>query len=383
MTTVRFVVLNLRMGGQVSSVLSLCEELHSRGVDASLLLPPTVEAASKDQLTAFGAQPFSRRMSAMRRLLGGLGSLAGEPEQVLHIVLPSPAFLPLVRLVPFPLARTVVSYEGPCTGLDREHLHAFLDDPRLMLPRLVLNNRAWVRGGPVRHATHVATHPFIARQLRRAGARTVHEIPNVSTLSRDEASQGITPLPGREPGSIMCAYVGHTHPVKGIFDLLAAFAHAVPKRPELRLLLALSADGDAEKVAEQVERLGISDRVTRLGLVDVRHVLERVDALVLPYRSAITTTLYPSLLLEAAGAGCPLILSRLPALESAVAYDSPSVHPVRPRSVASLTQALLSLPPRLATRRDPFLLLPPVEERVEAMMRVYSRVAGRVSEGVR
>jgi glycosyltransferase involved in cell wall biosynthesis len=262
-------------------------------------------------------------------------------------------------------------------------VRALVEDPTLMFPRLVLNHRAWIRTGPVQRATHVASHPLIAYQLRQAGARMVYEIANVSTFDSFETVTGITSLPIREHGTTQCAFVGHAHPVKGVLDLLEAFARAAPRRPELRLLLALSADRDNRAVTKQIERLDISDRVTLRGLVSVRQLLAETDALVLPYRTTITTTLYPSLLLEAAAAHCPVVLSRLPELEPAVDYASPSILPVQPRSVESLTDALLKVRPRAGAIASPFLLLPSVPDRVDAMVGAYEQVAAHANAGAR
>src|SRR5689334_18743139 len=303
MTRVRFVVLNLRLGGQVSGVLAVCDELRRRGWDASLLLPAGLGSASKPELTAFGALPAPRRFAATLRLLASLRDVASGPDEVVHLVLPSPAFLPLLWRIPLPARRVVVAYEGPCTAFDREHLQALADDPWLLLPRMLLSNRAWMRLGPIGSYAHVAAHPLVAAQLRRAGACTVYEIANLAELTSADTGPALSPLPLREPGTIWCAYVGHAHPVKGVYDLVDAFAEASRRRPDLRLLLALSGDRDVGPLARRVGALGLVPHVSMLGLVDVRALLKQTDVLVLPYRSTITTTLYPSLLLEAAEAG--------------------------------------------------------------------------------
>jgi glycosyltransferase involved in cell wall biosynthesis len=377
---VRFVILNLRMGGQVSSILSLKSALLERGIDAELLLPPLALSASKHDLTTYATLSARRRVAGLLALLRGLGDLATDPNLVLHIVVPSPAFLPILHLLPFPAERIIVQCEGPCTQLDREHLRALLEDPTLILPRLIVNNRAWMRLGRKPSCAHIASHPAIASQLRRAGHEKIFEIPNSSfPLSEDD---GVTPplslctphqgLPDED--DVWCAYVGHAHPVKGVDDLLQAFAEAARRRPELRLLLALSGDGDAARVRRSITALGLEGRVRLAGLVPVSTLLDRVDLLVLPYRSAITTTLYPSLLLEADSARCPVLVAAIPELTPVLDTDSDGVRVFPPRSIQALADALAETPPRSRCGPRSFLLLPKALERVERTISAYQEV---------
>jgi glycosyltransferase involved in cell wall biosynthesis len=369
---VRFVILNLRMGGQVSSILSLRSALLERGVDAELLLPRLARSASKHDLTAYAALPALKRVAGLLALLRGLRELAADANVVLHLVVPSPAFLPILRLLPFPADRTILQCEGPCTQVDREHLKALLEDPALIAPRLILNNRAWMWAGPRSECAHIAPHPAIAAQLRQIGERKIFEIPNSSFLLPE--GDGDAPrLPGSAtpqaiPGdddSIWCAYVGHAHPVKGVDDLLEAFAEAATRRPELRLLMALSGDGDAARILRSIAAHGLEERVRLVGLVSIPELLDRVDLLVLPYRSAITTTLYPSLLLEADSARCPVLVAAIPELVPVLDTDSGGVRVFPPRSIQALAHALATTPARSRCGRRSFLLLPTARERAE------------------
>lgn len=378
---VRFVVLNLRMGGQVSSILSLRSALLERGVDSELLLPEHARSASKHDLTSYAALPARRRAAGMLTLLRGLRALGADPGVVLHLVVPSPAFLSILRILPFPSERTIVQCEGPCTRLDGEHLRSALEDPALLVPRLILNNRIWMRLARKAGCAHIASHPAIAAQLREVGLKKIFEIPNSGVLLPDSDA---TPhsyshdVPHRslpeEDDNIWCAYVGHAHPVKGVDDLLEAFAKAVTRRPELRLLMALSGDGDAARVRRSIAARGLADRVLLAGLVQVSELLERIDLLVLPYRSAITTTLYPSLLLEADSARCPVLVAALPELMPILDTDSGGVRVFPPRSVPALVDALVTTPPRSRGGRKSFLRLPTARENVDHTISVYHEI---------
>jgi glycosyltransferase involved in cell wall biosynthesis len=354
---VRFVVLNLRMGGQVASIQALIARLRARGVDADLARPRGLDATDKPALDAYGARPLHERLA------GALALLREPVEDVLHLVLPSPSFAAVARLVRHP--RLVVQYEGPGLSLGRETLSAAAREPGFILPRLVLNHAAWARLGRRAGATHLATHPLIAAQLRALGFHDVRETPNLTAwLPEDDA-----PLPPLgAAGDTLVGYAGHAHAVKGVDDLVTAFGIVTKDRPRLRLVLALSTDGDRGRILDRVARAPWHDRVTVLGLVPIRALLARLDALVLPYRSMLSTTLYPSLLLEADAARCPAIVARLPELAPILREGAVTVPPHEP---AALAAALAAIGPRDDSRWRPLVGLPPEEQTLDHLVAIY------------
>jgi len=372
---VQLAVLNLRMGGQWSSIVSLCHLLRDQGVDAEVALPAGVASASKVDIAAFARLPLLQRAGAMLRMLRELGR--GDPApDVVHLVLPTPAFAPIARLLRAAPARVLLQYEGAPTHLDAAHLCAAFDDPRLMLPRLLLNHAIWARAAVSQESAHLATFPALSAWLRATGFRRVFEVANVAVLD-DEAASGPLRI---TPNTCTVAYVGHCHPIKGVFDLLSAFLLVAERRPDLRLLLALTDDGDRPALARRVQALppALRSRIDLAGLVPMRALLATVDALALPYRAITTTTVYPSLLLEAEAMACPVLLADLPEFENILDRSSDRLHLVPPADCAALAAVLARLPKRASHSGRPALTLPDNATRVRQLRCVYDTLKSEV-----
>ena len=369
---VRFAVLNLRLGGQVSSVLALARLLADRGIDAQLMLPRGLDAATPVALDRWARQPFARRMAAVMAML----LRTPERPDVLHLVVPSPSFAGIAAILPQPAHRILLQYEGPPLRLDPENLRDLSDAPLFVAPRLILNNMRFASLGQGLPCHHLATHPLIAHRLRDLGFDRVHEVPNVLAPPPRPLWPG-TMRPGKHQGMVRVGYIGHAHRVKGIFDLLCAFDLVAHKRPDLELVLALTSDGAPDRVARLVGAAPWRDRVTIFGIVDTSQLLGRLDALALPYRSMLTTTLYPSLLVEAAEARCPVIVSDLPELAPVLRGSPPALYRVPPRCPKALAKVLEGLGPRDDLGFRPFLELPDVSCTVDALIAIYSDLAAR------
>jgi glycosyltransferase involved in cell wall biosynthesis len=366
---IRFIVPNLRMGGQFSTILSLQKMLMRRGIDADVLLPKGVGEPTKAEVQRFAMQPLTSRVPRILRMLRDARKIAGD-DAVLHVVLPSPAFSGWLRLIGGPWEKLVVQYEARCTRFDAVHFRALCDDPMHIAPRLVLNNAIWTPLGPRSNATHVATYPLLAAELRAIGYERVAEVPNVSEFAPEDSDA--RPLPfSRKAGELWVAYIGHCHAVKGVGDLVDAFAAAHRQRPELRLLLAISRDGNAKALIESVRRLNLDAIHLYDGLVAVERVLRDIDALALPYRSATSTTIYPSLLLEANLAGCPVIAGAIPELDGVL--DPHGVDTFAAGDVAGLRDALLRIRPR--TGNVNVLTMPSTDEIVDRWIALYRALA--------
>ncbi|MBF0424085.1 MAG: glycosyltransferase, partial [Magnetococcales bacterium] len=294
-----------------------------------------------------------------------------------HLILPSPAFAWLATLVDFPQDRILLQYEGTATRWDQNHWRALLDDPILMAPRMILNHWLWSLAGRLTTASHLAIGSHAVANLRSLGYTKVFQATNVTNFSPKDQQKSFTWPDGfDDPHQCRIGYIGHCFPVKGIDDLLPAFAQACGQNPNLRLLLALSGDGHPQRVHRWLHRLRLHHKVALLGLIPVQQWLEQLDALVLPYRSAVTTTLFPSLMLEADRASCPLITTAVPEWEEILLTTAPHLTIVPPRNVSALAQAMAAVRQRHSHHPVSFLNLPSQETRLVHMQTIYRHLAG-------
>jgi len=372
---VTFCVLNLRMGGQVSNLIGLAALLEERGVQVRFALPEGLSAPTKEVLDGFARRPLLARL---RLVWGMLRGLPREPGHLVHLVLPTPAFALVCLFLPTPRSRVLVQSEGLPTAFDRAHWRDLLDAPAFMLPRLVLNNQWLVRCSRRLGVAQLVTARGYADWLRASGFEDVTCVPNLAWFTAEDGAgagpAALQPFTGRD---VVVGFVGHAHRVKGVDDLLDAFELAQPRRPELGLILALSADGDAGRIRNRIRSMppAIRARIVVAGLVPVNQLLSTLDALALPYRSLASTTLYPSLLLEAGLARCPVILSDLPGLRDILDRACPGLDLVPPRSPEALARALVDLPRREARAPSPdLLILPSPQERIDLLLRTYQRL---------
>jgi len=369
---ITFCVLNLRMGGQVSNLTSLIGPLKDRGLEVQFALPACVGEPTKAALDLFSKLPFTKRLRAIWRMLRELPS---GPNDVVHLVLPTAGFTPLAALLPTANRRILVHAEGLPTAWDPEHRQAFLDDPGYMLPRLILNHRIFASAARWLKVTQLASTPFYASWLSNRGFQNVVCVENLAHFNAEDNTPFEPVLESALQGDgLWVAYVGHAHPVKGVPDLIEAFALAHPHRPELHLLLALSSDGHADRIRAHLRCFpeAVQSCIHVTGLVPVARLLSRIDLLALPYRSLVSTTLYPSLMLEADEARCPLLVSRLPGLVDLTCSPSERLYLVQPRDPAGIAKALLDLPKR-RDRVDTgsILNLPPRKDRIDRLVSIY------------
>ncbi|MBF0419415.1 MAG: glycosyltransferase [Magnetococcales bacterium] len=378
-----FVVLNLRMGGQVTAINALITLLKQKGVAATLLLPHSVASADKTALDAYVTLPFWVRLKETWHLLRNIRLKMQRPDTVLHLVLPSPAFSWLVWLVDFPQERILIQYEGAVTRWDQTHRQALWDDPGMLAPRMIINHYCWSLAGRWLTASHLAIGSHAATALKSLGYDKVSTAANLTLFApEDHAPQLELPVDFDNETITLVGYIGHCFAVKGVDDLLAAFARAANQTSHLRLLLALSGDGNATRIRKAIQHFHIGDKVAILGLVPTQRLLERLDVLVLPYRAALTTTLFPSLLLEADSVGCPVITTAIPEWQDILTPPPPHVTVLPPRDIPALAQALMKVTRRNGQCYGSFLHLPPQEERLEHMRTIYRNLSGMVEMGM-
>jgi len=113
------------------------------------------------------------------------------------------------------------------------------------------------------------------------------------------------------PDSLVIGYVGWLIPIKGVTYLVSAKAKVIEKYPKSILVLVGKGDDKGEeetKLKEQVENLGLADRVLFLGWrPDVDEIMGCFDIFVLPSLNEGMGRV----LVEAMAAGLPIVASRV------------------------------------------------------------------------
>jgi alpha-1,3-rhamnosyl/mannosyltransferase len=135
-------------------------------------------------------------------------------------------------------------------------------------------------------------------------------------------------------------YPAITYPHKNHALLLDAFALVAAERPDVTLVLAGSAGSEEATVAATIERLGLGDRVRRVGRVsrgDLDVLL--LDATVLAFPSRFEGFGLP--LIEAMAVGCPVVAARASAIPEVVGDAGRLVAPDDPAGFAAAIQGLL------------------------------------------
>jgi glycosyltransferase involved in cell wall biosynthesis len=149
--------------------------------------------------------------------------------------------------------------------------------------------------------------------------------------------------------------IGRMVEKKGFIYLVRAFAEVLKAHPKARLFLAGYGPGQPELEAEAV-RLGIREAVVFPGAIhhnQINGLLNAADLFVLPSvrdRSGNVDGL-PNTLLEAMGAGRPIVASRIAGVPGVITHDDNGLL-VPAANVAALAQALnrLIADPSLAAR---------------------------------
>jgi glycosyltransferase involved in cell wall biosynthesis len=189
--------------------------------------------------------------------------------------------------------------------------------------------------------------PELTNRLSRIAIATNIE---VAPIDRATARQMLREKCTWPEDTIVLAFFGFLHPVKGLETLLPAFKHVLVAQPQARLLLvggveSLALRGeDAKrywnKLHSLVQELGLSQLVYLTGYVSAEtasHYLTGADMGVLPFNQGLT--LKSGSLLALLAHGLPIVATRHTA-------SLPDGHPVRlvpPRNIDALAVGLLEL----------------------------------------
>lgn len=194
--------------------------------------------------------------------------------------------------------------------------------------------------------------------IERWGAkpRTVEVIPNGVDL--DLFNPSAEPFGIRESlragdDPIVC-FVGALGPWHGVDQLLRAFAAALRRRPEMRLLVVGGAkEYEVGHLLTEAKNLGVADRVRflgRLGHEQIPRILVECDVAVAPYPPT-DYGFSPLKVFEYMGCGLPVVVSDVPSTREIVRHGEDGLL-VKAGDPNELAEAILSVvdDPELAAR---------------------------------
>jgi glycosyltransferase involved in cell wall biosynthesis len=336
------------LSGQIDSLAGLGRALTQRGHAVTLVAPFDTDGLLDRSLISLdaGAHRLTGAAMKMLRTIPRVVAAANEAD-ILHLALPTPAFSWIGDIVQ---RRTntpvIISYEGHLApGGQLLRPSRLRRSWRTYLPLWGVNNGMFGRMTGYTATRYVVSSEFQRRELEALGApaarlAVLSNVVETAKLVRclpDDARRQLH-LP---EGKKLIGYIGHFNDVKGVDVLTRAFAALAKRQPEAHLVLAWSGQGDAEPVRAPLA--GLEDRVSWLGKVHVGTFLGALDVLALPYRCTAGQGAYPSLVIEALHAACPLVTSRLPLLEELLGETETALlcPPEQPTALAAQLETLL------------------------------------------
>ncbi len=347
------------LSGQIDSLVGLGRVLQRRGHVVTIVTPFESEGLLTGSLASIDTGPHSLTIAATR-MLRSLPRIveAAQSSDLVHFALPTPAFSAVADIVQSLVqVPVVVAYEGHLAQAHRVLAWARLQKSwKTLLPLWGINNGAFARISAYRCPAYIVSSDYQRRELEKLGAppARVSVLPNVVEAAKLRtggrvAARQMLHLPDDRP---TVGYIGHFNDVKGVDILAHAFTLLADELPNVTLALAWSGQGNPEPVRRALGH--VADRVSWLGKVHVGRFLAAIDVLALPYRHTAGQGAFPSLVLEALHAGCPLTTSRLPLIEEIVVNGQTGMlsAPDNATELASHLRALLSSEPaREAMRR--------------------------------
>jgi glycosyltransferase involved in cell wall biosynthesis len=212
----------------------------------------------------------------------------------------------------------------------------------------------------------------------------IHSGVDLSCFKRSKTESN----PGRNelaipPDSLVVGYVGWLIPIKGVTHLVNAMAEVVQRHPNSLLVLVGKGDdkgGEAIKLREQVQSLGLTDKVLFLGWrPDVNEITGCFDIFVLPSLNEGMGRV----LVEAMAAGLPIVASRVGGIPDLVKHGENGLL-VPPANAGALEQAISDLLSDKAKRKRmgetgkrmcrPYS----IEAMVDKIDNLYSRLLARI-----
>jgi glycosyltransferase involved in cell wall biosynthesis len=250
-------------------------------------------------------------------ILGMTGALVGRGESV-EIVTPTPSRRDAFELpAGLSLKGPEADLEAAVKGAEVVHMHGLWQGHtrrgaaaarRAGVPYLVAAHgmaepwalkhkaikkrvyTALIEGPNLRGASclHALSRPEVGHLRGLAPEATVCFVPNGVDLAPFDDLPLREELEAEHPelqGKFLLLFLGRLHVKKGLDLLARAMGTLSGSRPDLHLLLAGHDDGALSPFLDQMETLGLSDRVTKLGHVSgesARRAWGAADAFVLP-----------------------------------------------------------------------------------------------------
>lgn len=382
------------LSGQIDSLAGLGRALTRRGHAVTLVAPFNTDGLLDRSLISLDAGAH-RLTGAALKMLKTIPQViaAANAADVLHLALPTPAFSWVGDVVQAGTATPVIiSYEGhlaPARQLLRPS--RLLRSWRTYLPLWGVNNGMFGRVTHYGATRYVVSSEYQRQELEALGA-PAERLDVVSNVVEQEKLVRCAPEQARQrlglpEGKKLIGYIGHFNDVKGVDVLAAAFAQVLQRQPDAHLVLAWSGQGNPEPVRGPLA--GLEAHVTWLGKVHVGTFLCALDVLALPYRCTAGQGAYPSLVIEALHAGCPLVTSRLPLLEELLGQTETALlcEPEQSAALAAQLETALVDEQRMArmrgtqqfvarTRFAPEVLAMHYEAMYDAMLPVAIRAVG-------
>jgi glycosyltransferase involved in cell wall biosynthesis len=323
-------------------MLSLCERAISQGQAVTVLAPAgsAIHAACAERHISSLAVDFTISPAAVSRLRRVLRDLAPSVVQGMSIF--PVALIRRLRLLPVDGSVAYFAYVStdPLSTLP-------VAAPRFRRGLLALRNAISRAEAPHLDAIFAAS-ATIARRLAQAGIRgRIVEIPGVVDVAALEVAAAAPPTTPLPPGAPRIGYAAFLEPLKGIDDLVAAFALVAREHPGATLLIA-GTGPQLTSLEAQAATLGVADRVQFLGYVDP----------VAPFLAALHVYVSPShsealgiSIMEAMALRRPCVVTRAGGIADALVDgdDALLVAPGDSRAMAAAISRLLA-DPELAAR---------------------------------
>ncbi len=166
----------------------------------------------------------------------------------------------------------------------------------------------------VRRATDlIAISPYVTRYYGREIGGRVHDVPNAVAPAYFEVS--------RKPEAGRLLYAGRIANGKGLSELIQAFARTSSSTANLVLAGAMPDAAFGRELCEEIERLGLTKRVTLAGLLDESQLINefaRSQALILPSHQETA----PMVVQQAMAAGLPVVATRVGGIPDQIDHGS-------------------------------------------------------------